>query len=100
MACQTRASLKYAGVWGLHFGPGAQRAEAEHEFMVISFEKSTYVYRFKAGSEPKVVSDSNACGFATDCETKYACTMFDGEGIVQVRAALGNLTMAVLKIIS
>jgi hypothetical protein len=53
--------------------------------MVLSFKASTFVYRFDdAGRYPRVVSDDAGCEFATDCETLYACTMFDGDATVQV----------------
>lgn len=53
--------------------------------MIISFQESTFVYDFgQQGTELKIVSDDPACQFAVDCETVYACTMFDGHANVQV----------------
>lgn len=74
-----------AGVWGLRFGARAELLSTEHTFMVLAFERSTYVYQFAQGQAPRVVSDTRACEWHTDAQTLYACTMFDGDGVVQVR---------------
>lgn len=71
-------------MWGLRFGARAALLSTEHTFMVLAFERSTYVYQFSPGQGPRVVSDTRACEWRTDAETLYACTMFDGDGIVQV----------------
>lgn len=60
--------------------------------MVLAFERSTYVYQFTPGQGPRVVSDTRACEWHTDAETVYACTMFDGDGVVQVRHAAALAT--------
>ena len=56
----------------------------EHNWMLVSFEKSTFVYQFQAEGPAKEVSAGDGCEFATECATVYACAMFGREGIVQV----------------
>ena len=81
-----------AGVWGLEHGPEADQELPDHEYMIISFEKgdesSTFVYKFRPDGPPQAVSDLDSCEFTTNAGTVCACSMFDRQGIVQVRSAL------------
>eukprot|EP00892_Ulva_mutabilis_P007723 jgi/Ulvmu1/5322/UM022_0116.1 len=86
-----RAEGRCTGVWGLRFGSRAGLLSTEHTFMVLAFERSTYVYQFTAGQGPRVVSDTRACEWHTDMGTVYACTMFDGDGVVQVCATSATI---------
>jgi hypothetical protein len=70
--------------------------------MVLSFESSTLVYRFQSEGLPVLLSDSITCQFATTRATLYACSMFEGQGIVQVLsisiAVLMSRALAVLRL--
>lgn len=76
-------------MWAIAYGPDVDPVLPDHEYLIFSFEDSTFVYKFEREGQSErdnaqAISDSPSCEFETDSATVYACSMFESQGIVQV----------------
>ena len=80
-------SRVFAGLWAVHHDPDESQEWPHHSYLIISFARATHV--FAATTDPALpfreISDEKHCEYETSSPTLFACTMFAGQGVIQVR---------------
>ena len=77
------------GIWAVHHDADEGERWPFHAFLVLSFAAATHVFAATADlALPfRDITAERHCEYDVRRRTVFACTMFAGQGVVQVRRA-------------